>query len=273
MKNKMLLNYSFFKKIFWDYRWSILSYSLIVLLYGILLVSFFPGIKESAAEMEKLLESFGSGLFAAFGMNPNSFNTVEGFLSVEYFSFVWVIIISILIFSLGASIISGEIDKDTSEFSFTLPIKRQEIVLSKFLASYLVSLIIILITLISVVIGIYVVGETPYLKGFLAFFVILLALVFFLLALTTFFSSIFDDKGKVYGACGGFFVLSYIIHVFAGISDKASAFYFLSFFKYYGTPETVLTSGSIEVKNILVFLLTGLIFLILGLIISEKRDL
>lgn len=273
MKNKMLVNYSFFKKIFRDYRWSVLLYSLIVCLYGIFLVSFFPVIEENAAEIGKLFESYPSVLVEAFGMNPNSFNTIEGFLSVEYFSFVWVIIISILIFSLGASIISGEIDKNTSEFSFTLPIKRQKIVLSKFLASYLVSLIIILITLISVVIGIYVIGEIPYLTGFLAFFVIVLALVFFLLALTTFFSSIFNDKGKVYGACGGFLILSYTIHIFAGISDKASAFHFLSFFKYYGTPGTILTSGSIEVKNIVVFLLTGLIFLIFGLIISEKRDL
>ena len=273
MRSKKLINYSFFKKIFRDYKWSLLLYSLIVLLYGILIVGIFPTVQKETAGLEKLLEAYPPVLKEAFGISTSSLNTIEGFLSVEYFSFVWVGIIGILIFSLGASIVSGEIDKGTSEFSFTLPLPRHKIVLSKFIASYFLSLIVISITLISVIIGIYIIGETPYFKGLLAFFMTALALSFFLLALTFFLSSIFDNKGKVYGACGGFFVLSYLIHILAGISDKVSDFYFLSFFKYYGSPETILTSGNIEIKNIFVFSLTGLIFLILGLIISEKRDL
>jgi len=269
----MPINYLFFKKVFLDYRWSLLLYSLIVLLYGAMMIGVFPTIQESSADFEKLLESYPPVLIEAFGINPNSFHTVEGFLAVEYFSLIWVVIISILIFSLGASIISGEIDKGTSEFSFTLPLQRKNIVLSKFIASFFISLIVVLVTFISVIVGFYVIGETLYVKGFFAFLIVASALIFFLLGFTTFLSALFDNKGKVYGACGGFFILSYMIHVFAGISDKVSALYFFSFFKYYGAPETILTSGGIEVTNIFVFLLIGSAFLVLGLIISEKRDL
>ncbi len=267
------MSQSFFKKTFRDYKWSILLYSFIVLLYGISMIGFFPSLQESSADFEKLLESYPPVIIEAFGVNFDSINTIEGFLSMEYFSFIWVIIISLLIFSLGASIVSKEIDKGTSEFSFTLPLKRRKIVLSKFIASFFISSIVVLITLISVIAGAYMIGETLYLKGFLAFLLIALALNFFLLSFTTFFSSIFSDKGKVYGICAGFLTLSYVLHVFVKMNDSISNLYYLSFFKYYGNPETILRSGSIDIKSILVFLLVGLIFLVLGLIISERRDL
>jgi len=273
MKNRGLINNVFFRKVFIDYKWSILLYVSIVLLYGALMVGFFPSIKNQSLEFEKLLESYPPAFLEAFGMNSNSFNTVEGFLSVEYFSLMWIIIIGILIFSLGASIVSKEIETGTSEFSFSLPIKRWRIFLNRFIASYLISMIVVFASLITVMIGAYFINESPNLKGFLDFFVVSLALIFFLLSLTAFFSSFSSNKGKVYGACGWFFILSYLLHILAGINDKVENFYFFSFLKYYGDPGTILTGGGINVENILVLFLSGMIFLIFSLVITEKRDL
>lgn len=268
------MNFSFFKKTIKDFKWSIFWYGLSVFLYGALMVSFFPTMRDMGKEFEKLMESYPPAFLQAFGVEDiSSFSTIEGFLSVEYLSFIWVVIIGILLFTLGTSIVSGEIDKGTSEFSFTLPIKRQKIVLEKFAASFFISLIIIFITLITIIIGAYIVGETPHFEGFLAFFAIASALSFFLLAFATFLSSFSSSKGKVYGICGGFFAISYAIHVLVGISDRALDFYFLSFFKYYGSPAAILTSGSIDIRNMAVFLTAGAIFLLLGLMIAEERDL
>lgn len=267
------MNKSFFKKTFQDYKWSILLYSIIVLIYSVSMVCFFPSIQKSSADFEKLLESYPPVFMEAFGVNFDSFNTIEGFLAVEYFSFMWVIIISILIFSLGASVVSKEIDKGTSEFSFTLPIKRRKIVLSKFIASFLVSAIVVLTMLVGVMVGVYTIEDALYWKGFLAFSLIVLILNFFLLSFATFISSIFSDKGKVYGICGGFFALSYVLHVFVKMNDSISNLYFLSFFKYYGNPETILKSGSLDIVSVLVLLFASLIFLVVGCIFSERRDL
>lgn len=271
--NKVLINFSFFKKIFYDRKWSIVTYSLIVVLYAALIITVFPSIKKSGAEFEKIMEIYPPAFKEAFGINVSSFNTIEGFLSVEYFSAMWIFIISILIFSLGSCIVAGEIDKGTSEFAFTLPLRRIKIVLSKFLSSYLITLIIIVVTLGSVILGMYTINEKPYFKGFLTFFVIGAVLSFFLLAFTTAVSTILSSKGRVYGVCGGFLILSYLLHVLNGIHEKAGDFYFLSFFKYYGLPEKILLTGDIAAKNIAVFLFAGLILLIFSLIITEKRDL
>jgi len=57
------------------------------------------------------------------------------------------------------------------------------------------------------------------------------------------------------------------------VSEKVADFYFLSFFKYYGIPENILLTGEISKKYLLVFLLAGALFLLLGFLIIEKRDI
>jgi len=267
------MTFSFFKKTFRDFKWRIILYSAISLLYEVMMIGFYPSIRERAEEFKKIIEVYPKGLVEAFGIEASSFQSVEGFLSVEHFSLTFIIIIGIFIFSLGASMVASEKDKGTSEFSFTLPIRRYKIVLGKFISAYLMSFIVVLVSLIGVIVGMYAINETPKIAGFLAFGIVSLAMSFFLLSLTTFISAIFSSKGKVYGVCGVFFILSYLIHILNGMSEKVSDYYFLSFLKYYGVPEEILTSGTVELRNILVFLGVGVIFLTLGLIITEKRDL
>jgi len=265
--------YSFFKKIIRDSKWSIIIYSSIVVVYGLMLTAMFPAIKKQAGEFEKIFDAFPDVMKEAFGIGASSLSTIEGFLAVEYFSLMWIIIIAILIFSLGASIVANEIDRGTSEFAFTLPIKREKIVLGKFVASFLVSLIVAAASLVSVVVFMYAINETPNIGGFLDFAAIAAAMIFFLLAFTTFFSSILSSKGAVYGICGGFLALSYTLHVFQGISEKMSDIYFLSFFKYYGSPENILKGQGIDTNNTYVFLIAGVVFLLLALYAVRKRDL
>lgn len=265
--------FAFFKKTFRDSKRSIFWYSLILVLYSVLIVLFFPSVENMAFNLEEMIESYPPAMIEAFGMNINSLNTLEGFLSVEYLSLMWVIIIGIFAFSLGGSIVAGEVDKKTAEYAFTLPIKRQKIVLGKFFASYLILLFVTLITLLSIIIAAYGIGEDINPEGFLAFFVVAAALCFFFLAIATFFSCIFSDKGKVSGICGGVLVISYIIHILAGINEKVSDFYFFSFLKYYGFPEEILIEGTINFENILVLFGVGIIFLIAGLVFVKRRDL
>jgi len=96
------MNFSFFKKTLQDYKWTTVWYSVMIILYGVMMVAFFPSIRDQQEELKKLIEVYPPSLAEAFGMSAETFGTIEGFLSVEYFSFIWVIIIAILIFFLGA---------------------------------------------------------------------------------------------------------------------------------------------------------------------------
>jgi ABC-2 type transport system permease protein len=273
MKPTLNSQLPFFVKSVWEYRKKSLWYGVIMAAYGMMMIGFFPTIRDQSAKFSELLDAYPPALRVAFGIGSQSLSTVEGFLSVEYFSLIWVIIIAIYIFSIGVNTLAGEIDKGTSDFSFTLPMRRVEIVFTKFMANlYLVSLVI-LATLAATAVGMYTVGETPSAQGFLAFFFIGLLMSFFLLALTTFFSAVFGSKGRVYAAVGAVFVISYAAHIIAGISGKFSNVYYVSFFKYYGDPAITLTTGNFEWTSWLVFAVAGLVLLGGSLVISERRDL
>ena len=273
MKIRTPINFAFIKKIFWDRKWSIVNYSFIVTVYAALMVAMFPSFEKANVDFEELFKAYPKGFIEAFGISVDSFTKVEGFLAGEYFSLIWVIILGILIFSLAAWIVAGEVDKGTSEFSFTLPLRRMKTVLSKFVASYLVVLIVVFVSILSVILSIHGIGKDPYMEGMVAMFLVGSVLSFFLLAFATAVSSVLSSKGKVYAVCGGFLLASYMLHVFNGISEKAADFYFLSFFKYYGDSAKILLTGNIIGKYMAVLLTAGFLLLIFSLIFSEKRDL
>jgi ABC-2 type transport system permease protein len=273
MKNNQIFEPHFFFKTFRDNKWRVLLFSIIVSGYILMMTAFYPSIKDKGADFDKLLNAYPAALKEAFNMGTNTFSQIEGFISVEYFSFVWLIIMAFVIFSLGASAIAGEINDQTANFTFTLPRKRWKIVLAKFLASYLIILFITLVTLISTIIGIYLVNEQPNIGGFIVFFFVGAAVDFFMLGLTLFISSMCDSRGKVYGIASVIFIVSYLIHVLAGISDAVSKFYFLSFLKYYGNAQKILTEANFKISYLLILFIAGLIFTAAGLLVAEKRDL
>ncbi len=264
---------AFFKKTFRDFRWSIITYSLIVVVYGAFLVSFFPAVKKLSMDFDKLLESVPKAFTSAFGMSGNSFTTLQGYLSVEYFSLTWILIVGVLIFSLGAAVVAGELDKGTGEFSFTLPIRRYKVVLGKFLASAAITLTVIVLSFLSIIIACSVAGESLSLAGFFHLFLLASSMFFFLLCFATFFSTVLRTKGSVYAVSGGYFAFSYLTHVLHGISDQIGFIYNLSFMKYYGVPQSILAGAGIPTGNILVFLIAGAVLLLASFVVVEKRDL
>ncbi len=248
-------------------------YCLILIGYVAIMISFFPSMSGSQDQMENLLDIYPESMIEGFGIDVETFTTIEGFLSIEYFKIVWVIIICILAFSFGASIISKEVDKGTSEFTYTLPLLRQHIVLSKFSGFLVISIFITFVSIYSAVIGIYVIDEPIHLEGWALWTVLAMAFTFGMLAFSTFFGTIFSSKGRVYAVCTGFLIASYLIDFMSGVSDKVEKIHFLSFFKYLGNIQDTLLNSSFDWGNVFVFVAAGIIFLVASLIVAEKRDL
>jgi hypothetical protein len=75
------MNFSFFKKTIKDFKWTIFWYGLSVFLYGVLMVSLFPTMRDMGEAFEKLMESYPPAFLQAFGVEDiSSFSTIEGFL-------------------------------------------------------------------------------------------------------------------------------------------------------------------------------------------------
>jgi len=213
-KNNFLINFTFFKNIFWERRWTILTYSLIVVLYGTMLISMYPSIQKSNFDLERLMSSYPKAFMEAFGVNLKSFNIIEGFLSVEYFSAIWPLIIGILIFSLGASFVAQEREKGTCDFSFSLPISRKKILLSKFLAAFLIVSFIVAVTLFSTFLLVKILlTKSLFKKGFFMFFIDGIFLSFFYFRLLHFYLVFLIIKEKFMEFAGDFFFY-HIFYIF-----------------------------------------------------------
>lgn len=262
-----------FSKSLGDYRLAAVTYILISLGWLALLVGTYPSIASQFSQFEGLLDSYPEGIKQAFNISATSFSTVEGFVAVEYYSFMYIIIIGILLFSLGAGLVAGEIDRRTAEFTFTLPVKRYTIVLSRFAAALFVGLVVALVNTVGAGLMIAATGYETNWSGIGALSLVQAALVVCLLGLATLASSFFDSRSKVYAAMSGILIGSYMLHILAAFSDKVEKLYYLSFFKYLGDAQTILLEGSVAARDVVILLCIGSLALLAALWQTERRDL
>ncbi|HXK36754.1 MAG TPA: ABC transporter permease subunit [Candidatus Paceibacterota bacterium] len=265
--------YAIFKKTLADFRWTFVWFAAISVGYVGLISSMYPTVRANAEQFVELMENYPKGIMEAFGVTAQSLTTYTGFLSVEYFSFMFVIILGIFTFMLGTSLVAGEVDRGTSEFTFTLPVKRYRVLAGKILASYALILGVIILVLAAVYVGGQLVDAAVSVRGLGVLLVALAAVAFLLLSVSAFFSSIFSRKGLANGASGGFLGVSYALMILNGMTDKAAGAYVFSFFKYYGSPERLLTSADMSLSSPLTLVLVGACIFVIGSLLTEERDL
>lgn len=269
----MRFNFAIFKKTFFENKTKLAGYSFGLALYGLTMTLFYPTLQKNLDNFKLTLEAYPEGFKKAFGISTDSLSTLEGFLSVEYFSMFWILILSILIFSIGASFVAGEKELGTIDFTYTLPLKRKDIVFNKFISGILLAFIAGFSGIAGSLIGAYIIGEQPNLVGFMAFTLIAFTTIFFLLSLTTLLSSIFKNRAKVYTFAAIIFATSYVLQILSSLNKSIEKLYYLSFFKYYGSPENILNTGTVQISYIIVLLVLGIILLGIALHYVEKRDL
>ncbi|MBO2943174.1 ABC transporter permease subunit [Paenibacillus sp. F411] len=87
-------------------------------------------------EMERLLGSMPPGLVQAFGLDVESFRTLQGYLATQVFPY-FIVILSSFAAAWAAGSIAKEKDRGTGEYLFTLPYRRSGIFWSKAAAHWI----------------------------------------------------------------------------------------------------------------------------------------
>jgi ABC-type transport system involved in multi-copper enzyme maturation permease subunit len=110
-------------------------------------------------------------------------------------------------------------------------------------------------------------AEKYYKLGFASFL-----LGFAILGFAFFASSLVSERGKSSFIVGGTLILMYVMNILAGLKDSLKNLQYLSFFHYYnGT--TLLVKNEYVQYSVPVLLGVGIVFLILGLLSFNKRDI
>ncbi len=126
--------------------------------FGLLMVAFFPSIESSGVDFAAYAESLPPAIQAAF--NVQAISTVEGFLAVEFYQFVWVLLLGLYVAYAAGATLAGEVESGRIELTLAAPIRRRRVVTEKALALLAPVLALSVVTPPVVYAGVLAIGES-----------------------------------------------------------------------------------------------------------------
>lgn len=253
-------------------RWlSLLILSITGFLFASMYIVMFPSISQQADQLQQLTESMGD-ILKGMGIENTGFTTVESFLSLEYFTIIWPILVFILVGSWAGGQIAGEIDTRVIGRWLSLPISRQTIYWSKYVAALVALLLFCLISAGLLWPATQAVDVDANAQNFLKVSVMCAMFGWALLSFGYLISTIFADRGKVMMFISGLGLSMYVATAVATLKDQLQWLKHFSFFSYLDV-QNVLVYGSWEWESVLVFGIVAIACVVAGVIIFQRRDI
>jgi len=249
---------------------SLLIWSVVMIIFIFLMVSEFSAYYNNP-EMGDILDSMPEQMMKAFSMESANLTTTTGFVSIA--SIYFYLVLGVFAVLLGSNIISKEERDKTAEFFLTLPVSREKVILSKWIAAVINCVLLNAVTGVSLIVSMLSYDlDSEYYKfiGLLTIALFLTQMIF--LSIGMLLASVlkrYKTSGKISAAI---IMALYMLNVIASISSKLENFKYVTPFKYFESAK-LLANGEFEIKYILLSL--GIIAVSMAgtFIIYPKRDL
>ncbi len=258
-----------FRRWLWDSRWSAFGYSLGVAAYVLIIIAFFPTVRDNSAQMDELLSVYPEAMKKAFGIEDMA--TLAGFLGAEVLNVMWPLIVGVFAIMAGSAVVAQEIDHGTVDLWLSVPERRSRLLLGKIGALAVVSLVIVAATLGAIGFGAMLVGESFTMRGYLAAGVTMLALMLAILAYSALFSSFMSDRGRAAALAAAVTIGGYLAWIVSGMSGNWSWLRFLSIFAAY-KPQPALADGTFLASGIVALLAIAVVCVVAALVQFARRD-
>lgn len=263
------MNNIFLQKIKEQYL-GVIYYATGLLAYTWLMIGMFPSMKSF--DIESALKQMPESMTKFFGGDLGmQYSKIEGFLSVEYLSIFFVLIILFYVGSSVGATIAGNSEKKMLDFDLSQPISRTKYALSHYLISILFTILLVAFNVFVIWLLCKCYNVSISNKGLMAF--MLQASVFFLafIGIAAFLSSIVKSKMTVVLVTVFFSLGSYIFLSLSNIFDKLKDYKKISIYYLYN-PQKILESGDINWWHITILFSIFLIGIISSLIIFNRKD-
>lgn len=259
-----------FSKTLRDMRVALFWWIVGMFLMTLYVVALYPSIQESGSNVQDYFNTMPEAFKAMFGGVPD-LSKPEGFLSMELFSFFYPLMVLAWTVTYGAGLIGGEEDNRTLDLLLSTPVARWRVVLEKFVALVVFSLIVFLATYLGVVAGAVIADVQGLDMGDVLIGTLNMApLGLFFGALALCLTGLKSGRGLALGATLGFVAVSYLVDIMAEVSNIPDWLRRLSPWYYYNG-DRVLFDG-VNAGHAL--LLLGLTVVLVGLAMwgFERRD-
>ncbi len=219
--------------------------------------------------LEQLLNAFPSELLAFFGGEDVDLFSPSGFLHLEFFSYM-PIILGIMGVTSAANLITRSEEEGSLELILAQPVSRSLVFWSRTLALIVSVVLILVIVWGGAAIGLeshdFDLNQGQLIRPFIS----LLSILMLFISLALFLSMLLPSSGAASLAAGFFLIASYFISSLARIDEDLEGINRFSPLKYYQGGSAV--NGLNTEKLLLLFGLAA-IFLLLAWFFFEKRDM
>lgn len=253
---------------------STMAYGLGIVLFSLMYVALFPTMKEAAGQLAGLMEAFPEGFMAAFGIEDISlmFESLEGFMATELFSFIWPLMVIFMMVSLAASSIAGEAETGTIEIQLAQPVSRIKNFFSQYFAGLIILLTFVLVSVYSIIPLAEIFNVEYSVRGYHSIAILGFLFGFAVYGISLLFSSFLSEKGKANFMAGGVLILMYVLNIVASLKESLSDLRYFSFFHYFNATEA-LVRNNVSLNSYLAFGLVGLVSVLLAALWFNKRDI
>lgn len=249
---------------------SLIIWSLSMLALIFLMVSEFSAYYNNP-EMAAVLDAMPEALMKAFGFENATLTTPVGFIALAGFYFY--LMLSVHSILMGSNIVSKEERDKTAEYMMTLPVSREKILLSKWGASVISALILLLVTILGIIISMlpYDIGKNFYEYIGLLFIALFMIQMIFI-SLGFLLSSIlkrYKHAGKI---SAGLIMSMYLISIVTGITSKLDFLNYFTPFKYF-EPGVLQIERAFDMKYIVISFVITIVAMVVTFVVYPKRDL
>src|SRR3712207_4668226 len=211
------MSWVMFRRALKDLRWTVFWYALGVFLYGMLILSFYPTVRDNAQMMDQYIKVLPKALMEAFGVTDMA--SLSGFIGGEYLNIMWPLIASVFLIMAGTATVAREVERGTIELLLSVPESRIKLLMGKLAALLVAILVLVSVTVGALVLGAALVDETLRLENLLAMGAVLVCFAVAVGGYSVLFSSFSRERGKAAGMAAGLTIAFYLVWVVAGLSE------------------------------------------------------
>lgn len=218
-------------------RGQILGWGIALSLLGLMLMWFYPSIAEQQETFEQLLEIYPDELTAFFG-DLSAMVTPKGFLSVEYFSYM-PLILGIFAVLMGSGLLVSDEENGTLDLVLAHPVSRTALFFGRLMAFVVATLAILAISWLGLVLGTVWISLAPGWGEMALPFLSLLAMLLLFGALALLLSMLLPSRRLAAMTAGLVLVASFFITGLAHISEGLETVARFSPLNYYQSGEAM----------------------------------
>jgi ABC-2 type transport system permease protein len=263
------MNLVMFRRSLKELRWPVLWYAVGVVLYGLLILSVYPAVRDNAQTMSQISQAFPKAVMDAFG--ASDMTSLAGFVGGKFLNVMWPIIAGVFVIMAGAATVAREVERGTIELLLSVPESRTRLFTAK-LAALLVGIILLVAATVgSLALGASLVDETLDPGQLLALAVVLTAFAVAVGGYTVLLSSFSKERGRPAGVAAGLTLAFYLAWVISGLNEDWQWLGNVSIFTAF-EPQRALADGTFDPWHVAVLSAIGLACTVAALVVFRRRD-